>query len=73
MSLFLLLIGCATIDPEITRRANIRRWAEDRLHFCLKTSRGSPTRREACKQESIQFCVKQGLERSCGIDGLWTR
>lgn len=73
---FLVALSSCAYDPYITRRANTRIRAADRLENCLGWRIGvQPTeeRKQSCLKESREFCVSEGLEPGCGIDDLWGR
>ncbi len=67
--------ACVTFDPVITRRAGIRRVASGRLATCLGLDRCQsywPSQKVACLAENNEYCLSEGLEKNCGVDGLWT-
>lgn len=61
----LLLVSCAP-----THNAIIRRQAEARLTNCMLVTGCRET--HACINESLAWCQAQGLEATCGTDGLMT-
>lgn len=65
--------SCVTFDPVIVHRARIRSIAEGRLSSCLRAPPGRPFNEPYCIRQSKEYCFSQGLEASCGVDGLWGR
>jgi hypothetical protein len=68
----LFMCACAPLSPKAALRAR----AESELASCLGWDVGwlpSPSKRNVCLEESRSFCEANGLERTCGSAGLWTR
>lgn len=63
----LMLISCASWTP--THKAVIRREAESKLRSCVTSQQCRYTRE--CMKESAEWCVTNGLEKTCGIDGVF--
>lgn len=63
--LLLLLLSCASWAP--TREAVLRRQAASKLKTCVQY-RCQFTKQ--CIKESVEWCKANGLEASCGTDGI---
>ena len=64
-SLLLLLISCASWAP--TREAMLRRQAEAKLRACVQYNCQFT---KQCIKESVEWCRQNGLEATCGTDGI---
>lgn len=69
--ILLLLAACATTEWEATPMAGIRRHATWKLNTCFEEPPFYPMNRATCIQENKEWCLSQGAESSCGIDGTF--
>lgn len=69
LCLLFAVVGCASTGP-----AGVRRRATSRLLSCVRTvgkHQVSPWDKVACLRASERYCLSKGLEKSCGVDGVW--
>lgn len=65
---FCVFVVAGLYSCAVTPRARLRAIAENNLRVCVNA--GNDER--ACIKESVKLCQESGLEKSCGVDGLWT-
>ncbi len=69
-ALIVVVFSCA-FDPEITRKASVRRGAGGLLDSCLKAPPGRPMNEKSCKDLVATYCRDAGLEPTCGHDDFY--
>lgn len=64
--IIMIFSSCAYWTP--THNAVLRSRASDKLSTCINLWKFPESE---CLKQSHQFCEDNGLEPSCGVDGLW--
>lgn len=68
----LMLAACVTpTEWAATPLAGVRRRAIANLERCFEEPPFYPMNRAACIEENKEWCINQGAESSCGIDGTF--
>lgn len=65
----MLLVGCAEWTPTV--KAGLRRQGESKLRSCLFMTNYNDVFTKQCIRESAEWCKTNGLEATCGTDGIF--
>lgn len=70
-----LLSGCATVPMATQQRRHatsiIKGCRGPNMGFAVKGWARDPWTDQACVARSNEYCASVGLEKNCGVDGMW--